>query len=134
MTDNNQPASTKHIPGCSAQLSLKASHIPRPHTSKCTLQDHYASEPVHDINTSRSKQPTRTAKKSNITGPSHIPVPRTSRSNKNSNIPRPSNTKNTKISPITRPSPHNTMKDMTTSTEPPQPTIAVNCCQTTSKP
>ena len=85
--DNSHPAPTVPIPVPSAQISLKAIHVLRPHTSKHSLQDHTAPKTLQDINTSRSKQPTRATKeKKNITGPFHIPPSRTSAINKNSNI------------------------------------------------
>ena len=115
----------KPVPRPLVQASLKASHIPRPQISKCSLQDHHALKTLKD-NEIRIKLPTRTTKKSNISGASHIPVPRTSASKINSNIPRPHNAKNTKISSIPRPSPNNAMKDIAPNTEPLQPTIAAN--------
>ena len=92
-TDNNQLVSTKPIPGPSTKISLNASCIPRPHTSKYSLEEHHAIKTLQDINNSRSNQPTRTTKKSNITEISHISVSRTSANNKYFNIPGPGNPK-----------------------------------------
>ena len=85
---------------------LKNSPVKLPQSSqKHSLQDHHFPEVVQDINTSRSKQLTKSTV---ITRPSHIPVLETYTSDKITSIPGPCNTKITKKSFIPRPYADNT--------------------------
>ena len=72
MKNNTESACTKLIPGPSAEISLKASCIPRPHKSKCSLQDHHTPETLQDIRTTWRKKSTWIP----MTRSSCTPVPR----------------------------------------------------------